>query len=326
MSHGPLESGVRLSEQEYQRKGFSKVSCLELAPLPDTDGPRLLDAGTYDQSQLDGPPQAPFTRGRTNSNDSAPPMGAEPGPLARIPSPDPDHIDGLHRSDSASIRHSTSHQRSLSISSSASRPDGMLPPLSFDADTSSLGSFLSSGSTAKERPNSVYSNAEFNASAPALGTHNSEQTSLQPDRAHGTVPHVLRSATAPLARTKRLTYAPNLSVYHTFSPIMYDRRSEPATCNRLTPALAQRIKEELNSYKMEEMEVHPASRQQYVLSCLDHEIPILLTISPPWRAVPTSLFDRHASLTLTTHKRPSDDCVISRIRTPNFSQGLSDTT
>lgn len=45
---------------------------------------------------------------------------------------------------------------------------------------------------------------------------------------------------------------------------MYDRRSEPATWSRLTPALAQRIKEELNSYKMEEMEVHTSSRIQYV--------------------------------------------------------------
>jgi hypothetical protein len=61
---------------------------------------------------------------------------------------------------------------------------------------------------------------------------------------------------------KRLTFATNLSVYDTFSATMYDRRSEPATWSRLTPALAQQIKEELNSYKMEEMEVHAASRIQ----------------------------------------------------------------
>ncbi len=72
-----------------------------------------------------------------------------------------------------------------------------------------------------------------------------------------------RSATAPTS--KRLAFASNLSVYDTFSASVYDRRSEPATWSRLTPALAQRIKEELNSYKMEEMEVHAASRIQYVL-------------------------------------------------------------
>lgn len=68
-----------------------------------------------------------------------------------------------------------------------------------------------------------------------------------------------RSATAP---AKRLAFASNLSVYDTFPSSVYDRRSEPATWSRLTPALAQRIKEELNSYKMEEMEVHASSRVQ----------------------------------------------------------------
>jgi len=69
-----------------------------------------------------------------------------------------------------------------------------------------------------------------------------------------------RSATTP---AKRLAFANNLSVYDTFPSSVYDRRSEPATWSRLTPALAQRIKEELNSFKMEEMEVHAASRIQY---------------------------------------------------------------
>lgn len=42
---------------------------------------------------------------------------------------------------------------------------------------------------------------------------------------------------------------------------MYDRRSDPAMWSRLTPALAQHIKEELNSYKMEEMELRSTSRR-----------------------------------------------------------------
>ncbi|KAI6145057.1 hypothetical protein BKA82DRAFT_3971205, partial [Pisolithus tinctorius] len=49
----------------------------------------------------------------------------------------------------------------------------------------------------------------------------------------------------------RLVFANNLSVYDTFSSAVYDRRSEPATWSHLTPTLAQRIKDELNSYKME---------------------------------------------------------------------------
>lgn len=43
----------------------------------------------------------------------------------------------------------------------------------------------------------------------------------------------------------------NKVVFHdAWSPTEYDRRGDVATCNRLTPMLAQQIKEELNSFKM----------------------------------------------------------------------------
>jgi hypothetical protein len=99
----------------------------------------------------------------------------------------------------------------------------------------------------------IFNHPNFNSSAPTLSTM------VNPNPL--TLTH--RSATAP---AKRLVFANNLSVYDTFSASVYDRRSEPATWSRLTPALAQRIKEELNSYKMEEMEVHAASRIQCVFS------------------------------------------------------------
>jgi hypothetical protein len=38
--------------------------------------------------------------------------------------------------------------------------------------------------------------------------------------------------------------------YDTWPSGEYDRRGEIATCNRLTPMLAQQIKEELNTFKM----------------------------------------------------------------------------
>lgn len=68
----------------------------------------------------------------------------------------------------------------------------------------------------------------------------------------------------------------NKVVFHdVWSPTEYDRRGDVATCNRLTPMLAQQIKEELNSFKMvsrsalivrlvltwsQEMEVHEDSK------------------------------------------------------------------
>ena len=73
---------------------------------------------------------------------------------------------------------------------------------------------------------------------------------------------VRRVATAPATPTGRATsrkgiqFSPRLEVHETWHSADYDRRGEPATCNRLTAQLAQMIKEELNAFKMEEMAVH----------------------------------------------------------------------
>jgi hypothetical protein len=210
-----------------------------------------------------------LNRGRSNSYTSTI-VNSEVGPLARMPSPDPDHIDGL--------RHNTA-PRTSSSSSPAGTPQFTLPPLSFESSSSPLNATFdlttskdlpkppsnfssisspiithTSSTHSEHRTSAIYQNPTFNSSAPALSTIGSSSTKSPPTLTH-------RSHTAPL---KQLTFATNLSVYDTFSSNVYDRRSEPATWSRLTPVLAQRIKEELNSYKMEEMEVHAASRIQYV--------------------------------------------------------------
>ncbi|KAH9900509.1 hypothetical protein F4778DRAFT_782044 [Xylariomycetidae sp. FL2044] len=58
---------------------------------------------------------------------------------------------------------------------------------------------------------------------------------------------------------RNATFSPRIVFHDTWPPGEYDRRGEIATCNRLTPMLAQQIKEELNSFKME-MEVHETSK------------------------------------------------------------------
>ncbi|KAI9437015.1 hypothetical protein H4582DRAFT_1816214 [Lactarius indigo] len=181
----------------------------------------LKNADSYDQQNFVDTP-ANYSRHRSNSYNSHPAKAHELGPLARIPSPNPDHIDGL--------RHPTASLGTPSF----------LPALSFEEDE---GARPSAERTLFNHPN-------LNSSAPVL----SSVLSSPPTLAH-------RSATTPV---KRLAFASNLSVYDTFPSSVYDRRSEPATWSRLTPALAQRIKEELNSFKMEEMEVHASSRIQYV--------------------------------------------------------------
>ncbi|KAH7330642.1 hypothetical protein B0J17DRAFT_722331 [Rhizoctonia solani] len=181
----------------------------------------LRNAKNFDQEKY--LENASSLRQRSNSETNP---SSQPGPLASIPSSDPDHIDGLHRS--------SSPHETVKSTFSADFGEFTTPSLALTEKVSSdKGTF-------------TYTHPALNSSAPVLSTISTHTGLAQ------------RSATAPGRR--RLTFANNLSVYDTFAPSTYDRRSEPATCNRLTPALAQRIKEELNSYKMEEMEVHANSR------------------------------------------------------------------
>ncbi|TFY81795.1 hypothetical protein EWM64_g2218 [Hericium alpestre] len=181
-------------------------------------------------------------RTRSNSYNTPASQHSELGPLARMPSPDPDHIDGLHRHPSYSSAHSNSNGTTLAAP--------VLPPLSFNGNgdgTESPGQVSDAEDSPRPAPEkTLFNHPNLNSSAPVLST----VVQNPPTLSH-------RSATVP---AKRLAFASNLSVYDTFPATVYDRRSEPATWSRLTPALAQRIKEELNSFKMEEMEVHAASR------------------------------------------------------------------
>jgi hypothetical protein len=57
--------------------------------------------------------------------------------------------------------------------------------------------------------------------------------------------------TTPQGTVKRnATFSPRIQFHDTWPSGEYDRRGEIATCNRLTPMLAQQIKEELNTFKM----------------------------------------------------------------------------
>ncbi|KAK4989851.1 bud neck involved protein [Elasticomyces elasticus] len=63
----------------------------------------------------------------------------------------------------------------------------------------------------------------------------------------------------PVGGVRNISFNPKTQFHDTWSSSEYDRRGEIATCNRLTPMLAQQIKEELNSFKME-MEIHELSK------------------------------------------------------------------
>ncbi|KAI8092993.1 uncharacterized protein BX664DRAFT_98596 [Halteromyces radiatus] len=60
----------------------------------------------------------------------------------------------------------------------------------------------------------------------------------------------------------KVRFRTTVQVHDTFGSQDYDRRCDTqATCQRLTPTLALQIKQELNEYKLNEMQVHPQSRQ-----------------------------------------------------------------
>lgn len=173
------------------------------------------------------PPAAPWTRTRSNSADGADAITHEPGPMAKLPAPQNVNIDGVKQ---AGDRTFENYDPFSPAFAPFDPPSGEREPLA-------------------ERLHVPYANAAHNTSAPTLSKMPSSGKLLMATRA----------VTAPLQR-KNLNWAPECAVYHTFHASEYDRRSEPATCNRLTPQLAQQIKDELNGYKMEEMDVHPSSR------------------------------------------------------------------
>lgn len=49
---------------------------------------------------------------------------------------------------------------------------------------------------------------------------------------------------------RNISFSPRIQFHDTWPSGEYDRRGDIATCNRLTPMLAQQIKEELNTFKM----------------------------------------------------------------------------
>lgn len=159
-------------------------------------------------------------RQRTASSSAL--AASTPGPLSDLPAPNPERIDG--------VAHATH----------ISSPGEIV----YDPLSPSFSPFESNGLDLDLRP-PVYQNAAHNTSAPTLSP------------AGPVVPPQARAMTAPTRR--RLVWAPECAVYSTYDAMTYDRRSEPATCNRLTPELAMSIKQELNAFKLE-MPVHPTSR------------------------------------------------------------------
>ena len=186
----------------------------------------MLDASSYGQPMLSHPKPA-FLRARASSYDAphqtSPPN--QPGRLAAFAQvlPSSAQVDGMEAHPVTSPRQDTTISSTISMQQIHSA----------DVETDP--------SSAVHSYTGPYGNPSLNASAPVLAKP-------------AAIPMTARSLTGPLMK-RNISFANNLSVHITWPGSIYDRRGEVATCNRLTPQIAQRIKEELNAYKMEEMEV-----------------------------------------------------------------------
>ncbi|KAH8152429.1 uncharacterized protein LAJ45_03269 [Morchella importuna] len=95
----------------------------------------------------------------------------------------------------------------------------------------------------KQRSDSVRGDEDYFISGPRFSAGNSAS-----------------APTSPASAAKyNVSFSPRITFHDTWPSGEYDRRGEIATCNRLTPMLAQQIKEELNTFKME-MAVHEESK------------------------------------------------------------------
>ena len=92
--------------------------------------------------------------------------------------------------------------------------------------------------------------------SPSLGHRRTDSVRIEGEDYFAGLPRMLTTEVksdldTPTGITKyAVSFSPRIQFHDTWPSGEYDRRGEIATCNRLTPMLAQQIKEELNTFKM----------------------------------------------------------------------------
>lgn len=150
----------------------------------------------------------------------------------------------------AAVRKGILKRRGASPSPSRGNPNGSLrgAPAMSDSPNSSAPSTPNDDVQGHKRTGSV-----------AIGSEDYFMTALRLRQDTKSAPATPQGSTPTGTMRRNATFSPRIVFYDTWPSQEYDRRGEIATCNRLTPMLAQQIKEELNSFKME-MEVHENSK------------------------------------------------------------------
>lgn len=107
-----------------------------------------------------------------------------------------------------------------------------------------------------ESPRSSAPSTPADDHPPRLGHRRTDSVAIEGEDYFMSLARFASGETERLPGTPRSIAARNISFntklqfHDTWPSGEYDRRGEVATCNRLTPMLAQQIKEELNTFKM----------------------------------------------------------------------------
>ncbi|CAO3698281.1 hypothetical protein G6F70_007791 [Rhizopus microsporus] len=110
----------------------------------------------------------------------------------------------------------------------------------------------SSSSSSNRHPDEVFKKPNPVGLHYGIGLHSSPKLK----------PTASSSSSSLVCTNRRIQFCSTIQVHETFSASDYDRRCDAnATCQKLTPVIAMKIKQELNEYKLTEMEVHVESRQ-----------------------------------------------------------------
>ncbi|KAG2211575.1 hypothetical protein INT47_008671 [Mucor saturninus] len=129
------------------------------------------------------------------------------------------------------------------------------------------------GMTAVELPNQLCVDTKITPSAAKHQHHHNHHhhhhhrryndISQLPSPASSTVSTISTTNTNNTTNQKKsVSFNTVIKLHETFSASEYDRRCDTsATCQKLTPVIALKIKEELNNYKLNDMFVHLDSRQ-----------------------------------------------------------------
>ena len=163
-------------------------------------------------------------------------------------------VDGLHDTRRSIVGSELERQEVLaSVKRSILKRSSTANTLSPITTGSTNSPFMKHDNTSAERqPSPAPSNT---SSEPKKnGQMHSESATVGADY-FGKFPKVSNQSFRSLPGTPRsivrnISFSPRIQFYDVWSSTEYDRRGDIATCNRLTPMLAQQIKEELNTFKM----------------------------------------------------------------------------